>query len=379
MTNYSPEYKVTIAGVEQTSSILNGGTITFGRNDFFEPTQPSTCNIELFNLDGTSPDVNLLDVVVIEVKDSVGAWVKLFTGEVSGVYNSIAAAGANDQPNIMQIQAVGALALLVKRSAGAVAYPQELDGQRIERILQEALFTAWEDLSNTFTWNDLGTETWATYGVQGLTTIDAGRYEVLARSADLDVASNLTDITSDSGLGYLYETTNFEIGYADAERRTDNYATNIITIDADLLNADLQTRLQTADIANSVVVRYNEPVAEVIAQNDASINAYGLLELIRDTILAESADAQEQATNFVNYRGTPRASMEAISLNLANGNMSDSVRDDLLAVSMDSLIALTNLPVGLFSSGTFEGFTEGWTWTLGRKNLELTMSVSNRL
>ena len=377
MTIYTPEYKVTIAGVEQTSSILTEGIITFGRNDFFEPTQPSYCNIELLDLDGTGPDISLLDTVIIEVKDSSGSWVKLFTGEVSNVYNSIAAAGPNAQPNVIQIQAVGPLATLVKRSAGAVAYPQELDGERIERILQETLFTAWEDLSSTFTWNDLGTETWATYGVQGLTTIDAGRYEVLARDAELAVASDLTDLTSNSGLGYLYETTAGEIGYADAERRTDNYATNIISIDADLLNAELQTRLQTADISNSVVVRYGDPVAEHVAQNDASIDSYGLLELIRDTILAESADAQEQATNFVNYRGTPRASMEAISLNLANGNMSDSVRDDLLAVSMDSLIALTNLPVGLFPSGTFEGFTEGWTWTLGRKNLELTMSVSN--
>ena len=46
MTNYTPEYKVTINGVEQTSVILNDGTITFGRVDFFEPTQPSYCNLE---------------------------------------------------------------------------------------------------------------------------------------------------------------------------------------------------------------------------------------------------------------------------------------------------------------------------------------------
>ena len=125
MTNYSPEYKVTINGVEQTSVTLTNGSITFGRNDFFEPTQPSYCNLELLNLDGTSPDIGLLDAVIIEVKDTTGAWVKLFTGEVSGVYNRIAAAGLAGQPNTMQIQAVGALGLLVKRNAGGVAYPQE--------------------------------------------------------------------------------------------------------------------------------------------------------------------------------------------------------------------------------------------------------------
>jgi hypothetical protein len=110
MTVYTPTYRVTIAGVVQTDDIISGGTITYGRNDFFEATQPSYCNIELLNLDGESPAVELLDVVIIEVTDSTGAFVKLFTGEVSGVYNRFEGAGAAGTPNTLQIQAIGALA-----------------------------------------------------------------------------------------------------------------------------------------------------------------------------------------------------------------------------------------------------------------------------
>ena len=379
MTVYTPTYRVTIAGVVQTSTTLEDGTITYGRNDFFEATQPSYCNIELLNLDGTSPVVELLDTVLIEVTDSTGAYIKLFTGEVSGVYNRFEGAGLGGKPNTLQIQAIGALGLLVKRYAGSVAYPEELDGARIQRILEETLFVAWEDISNTFTWNDFTTETWANYGVQGIDTIDAGRYEMLARSAQVQQAYELTDITQQSGLGYLYDTADFEIGYADAERRSENYTTNLIELDADLVNADIQTRLQTADIVNSVVIQYDDPVLEVVAQNDTSINNYGLLEEIRSTILAETVDATEQATNFVNYRGTPKTSLEAVSVNLAHSDMTNTVRDDLLAVTMDSLLYLDNIPVGLIPEGYFEGFVEGWTWTLGRKNLELTMSVSNSI
>ena len=379
MTVYTPTYRVTIAGVVQTADILSGGTITYGRNDFFEATQPSYCNIELLNKDGASPLVELLDVVIIEVTNSAGAFVKLFTGEVSGVYNRLQGAGVGGTPNTLQIQAIGALGLLVKRTAGAVSYPEELDGARIQRILQETLFIAWEDLSNTQTWNDFTTETWANYGVQGIDTIDPGRYEVLARPAEVEQAYELTDTTQQSGLGYLYDTPDFEIGYADAERRSANYTTNLIELDANLVNADIQTRLQTADIVNSVVIRYDDPVLEVVAQNDTSINNYGLLEEIRATILAETVDATEQATNFVNYRGTPKVSLEAVSVNLAHSDMTNTVRDDLLAVTMDSLLYLDNIPVGLIPEGYFEGFVEGWTWTLGRKNLELTMSVSNSI
>jgi len=379
MTVFTPTYRVTIAGVVQTSTTLQDGTITYGRNDFFEATQPSYCNLELLNLDGTSPVVELLDTVVIEVQNTAGTFVKLFTGEVSGVYNRFEGAGLGGKPNTLQIQAIGALGLLVKRYAGAVAYPEELDGARIQRILEETLFVAWEDLSNTQTWNDFTTETWANYGVQGIDTIDPGRYEVLARPAEVEQAYELTDTTQQSGLGYLYDTPDFEIGYADAERRSANYTTNLIELDANLVNADIQTRLQTADIVNSVVIRYDDPVLEVVAQNDTSINNYGLLEEIRATILAETVDATEQATNFVNYRGTPKVSLEAVSVNLAHSDMTNTVRDDLLAVTMDSLLYLDNIPVGLIVEGYFEGFVEGWTWTLGRNNLELTMSVSNSI
>ena len=379
MTVFTPTYRVTIAGVVQTSTTLQDGTITYGRNDFFEATQPSYCNLELLNLDGTSPVVELLDTVVIEVQNTAGTFVKLFTGEVSGVYNRFEGAGLGGKPNTLQIQAIGALGLLVKRYAGAVSYPEELDGARIQRILEETLFVAWEDLSNTQTWNDFTTETWANYGVQGIDTIDPGRYEVLARPAEIEQAYELTDTTQQSGLGYLYDTPDFEIGYADAERRSANYTTNLIELDANLVNADIQTRLQTADIVNSVVIRYDDPVLEVVAQNDTSINNYGLLEEIRATILAQTVDATEQATNFVNYRGTPKVSLEAVSVNLAHSDMTNTVRDDLLAVTMDSLLYLDNIPVGLIVEGYFEGFVEGWTWTLGRKNLELTMSVSNSI
>jgi hypothetical protein len=241
------------------------------------------------------------------------------------------------------------------------------------------LFIAWEDLSNTQTWDDFTTETWDGYGIQGIDTIDPGRYEVLARTAEIEQAFNLTDETQQSGLGYLYDTTDFEIGYADAERRITNYSDNLIELDANLANADIQTRLQTADIVNSVVIQYDDPVLEEAAQNDTSINDYGLLQEIRRTILAQQLDAQEQAVNFVNFRGTPRTSLEEVSVNLANDAMTNTVRDDLLAVSMDTLLYVDNIPVGLISSGFFEGFVEGWSWSLERRNLELTMSVSNSI
>jgi hypothetical protein len=380
MTIFTPTFKITIAGTEYTNEVLNNATITAGRNDLFEATQPSYCNLELLNLSGTSPAINLLDVVTIQVKDTSLAWVDLFTGEVSSVQNSLAGAGANDQyANTVQVQAQGNLALLVKRYAGTIAYPQEFDGQRIQRILEETLYSAWEDLSGTLTWNDIDPAvTWANYGVQGIDVIDNGRYEVLARDASIAPAYELTDVTSQTGLGYLYETGNGNIGYAGAERRSLNYGTNTIALDADILSSDgLVTRLQTTDIINSVVVQWGDPQAEEAAENDTSINTYGLLQNVISTILAEELDAQEQAVRLVELRGTPKVSLDSVSVNLSNSNITDAVRDNLLGVSMDSLVAITNLPTGIVSSGVFEGFVEGWIFTLGQKTLDLQLTISN--
>jgi hypothetical protein len=380
MTIFTPTFKITIAGTEYTNDVLTNATVTAGRNDLFEATQPSYCNLELLNLSGTSPTINLLDVVNIQVKDSSLAWVDLFTGEVSSVQNSLAGAGANDQyANTVQVQAQGNLALLVKRYAGTVAYPQEFDGQRIQRILEETLYTAWEDLSGTLTWDDIDSAvTWANYGVQGIDVIDNGRYEVLARDAAISPAYELTDVTSQTGLGFLYETGSGNLGYADAERRSLNYGANTIAVDADILSSEgLVTRLQTTDIINSVVVQWGDPVAEEAAENDTSINTYGLLQNVISTILAEELDAEEQAIRLVELRGNPKVSLDSVSVNLSNSNITDAVRDALLGVSMESLVSISNLPLGIISSGVFEGFVEGWIFTLGKNTLDLQMTISN--
>ena len=382
MTIFTPTHKVTIAGVEYTNEILTGGTITAGRVDIFDQTQPSYCNLELVNLSGTSPTVNLLDSVVIETKNTAGTFVKLFTGEVSSVSNTLSGAGAGGTfANILQIQAQGALGQLVKRFAGSVSYPIELDGARITRILQETLYTAWEDLSATLTWNDISvSDTWATYGVQGIDTIDAGRYTVLARTASSANAFDLVNTTSDSGLGYMYETTAGNIGYADAERRTNNYGSNLIPLDSSIVSSEgIQTRLQTADIVNSVVVQYGDPTAEVEAIDDTSVNLYGLIQQVNSTILSDSTQATNQATRFVALRGIPKTGFDSLSLDLANPNLDDTTRNSLLGVTMDKALFVSSLPVGLFPTTEFEGFVEGWTWTLGKNSLDLQMIVSNKI
>jgi len=380
VTAYSPNYTIEINGIDYTNDSIGEVTITVGRNDIFDTTLPGYTLIELVNLIGTSPVIDILDPIVIKTTDSSANDITLFTGEVTSVNNQIVGAGATSIINSLIITGVGSLAKLVRKNAGAIAYPQELDGERIERILQDALFTAWDDLSGTLEWDDVdASETWETFGVQGIDIIDDGRYEIIARSAEVANANDLARDTEISGLGYLYETVTGEIGYGGAERRTSSIANNSIALDAGILNAQMQTSLSTQDVINSVIVQYDDGSSEVQAINDQSVDDYGLIETIFRTLLIEQADAEEQALRYVGLRGIPQMNLESITLNLVNNNIDNDTRDALLGLNMDTLLVISNMPEGIVSSEFFEGFVEGWTWTLSKNSLELEISVSNAI
>jgi hypothetical protein len=380
MTNYSPSFTITIAGVDYTDLVLDNATITTGRPDIFASTLSGYANIELA-ITGTMPVLDIKNLINIKVTDSAANDVDLFTGEISAINKSVNRAGTNDLVLSLQIQAVGSLAKLVRNVAGLNSYPEELDGLRIERILQEALFIQWADVPNTLTWADVSpTQQWVDFGVQDIDIIDNGRYDILARPAETVNAFELASQTASDGLGYLYETVTGEIGYAGAERRTNTFGTKQIDLDAHLLNnTGIETRLSTADIANVIFLSYDDPEVEVLAINDQSVEDYGIIEQQIATALADENQADEQALRLVALRGTPKESFDLLNVNLVNSNLDDLTRDLLLGVSMDTLIKVSNLPTGLIIGDSFEGFVEGWTWILSQNSLELEAIVSNSI
>jgi hypothetical protein len=375
---YTPSFKVEINGVDYKNDVVEEVTITKGRNDIFAETLAGYCLINIVNLSGASPVIELNDVIVIKTTDSTNADFTLFTGQVASVTNQLTNAGSVNLVNNLIITGLGSLSKLVRRTAGAALYPEELDGARIQRILEDALFLRFTDLPNTLDWDNVDpAQTWADFGVQDIDVVDPGRFEILERAAGLEIADDIARRTELSGLGYLYEANDGSLGYADANRRTDNIGNNAINLDADLLLADLSTRLAVEDIINNVLIRYDDPTDEVEAVNDQSVEDFGLLQFIRDTELAQQADAEEQATRFVSLRGTPAMSLDEITINLTNPNMSDDTRDKLLNISLDTLLIIDNLPIGIYNEPVFEGFVEGYTWRFSKNTIELEASVSN--
>jgi hypothetical protein len=220
-----------------------------------------------------------------------------------------------------------------------------------------------------------GTQTWATLD-PSLTTFDAGSYDILAYSAGATNAYQLASTVANSAAGVIYETNDGKIGYKDAESRTDE--TVFLELPANVIMANgIRTKEALADIANDVTVVYG---ANLSTQDEdtTSIGIYGRLAAKVSTVLNALDDADALLEYYLNTKAFPRRSLDQLTLGLHLDTMENTLRDDLLDVSVGTGIGTSALPFSIYPD-RFTGFVEGWTWSITRKEMYLILNVSEYL
>jgi hypothetical protein len=381
VTSYQPNPVVTFADVNvYADNTIANIQINMGRNDVLEQPQAGYSRIVLWT-DASEPlNVNLSDSVTVDIDNGTAGTSTIFTGIISDIDISLAQYG--DIGSIAQytLTAVGPLAQLNKRTAGAVNYPMEKDGDRMLKILSEAFLTAWNDLGPTLTWQALPTDvTWDSYDatnealVNGLSsTVDVpGTYELEARSADVTNAFTLSGITAQSGRGVLYEAGNGNLHYADYDSRVGQVPLEL-TAD-DLITNGLQTAAQWSEIVNQAEVTYR--AGTELARDDTSAILYGQLVGTRDTVLHNQADALQQAQDFVASRAYPRVYPNQLTIALHNPEVTDATRDALIAAENGTEVITSSLPA-VFGTN-FNGYIEGYTWNLTRYEAYIDLICSS--
>jgi hypothetical protein len=91
--------------------------------------------------------------------------------------------------------------------------------------------------------------------------------------------------------------------------------------------------------------------------------------------LHNAADATAQANFYLSLRAQPQPIFSQIRFDLTNPELDDADRDNLLNIFMGEAIALNNLPLNM-SSGTFQGFVEGWSFQASYNQLSVTLLLS---
>ena len=377
MTQWTPQWQVTINGTAYTNLTVANMTITSGRQDIYSQPYAGYCNVEIINLDQSPITMDINNQIVIKVKDSSGTFVNLFGGYVTDIDVEVTKASATTISESIKVIALGALSKLPKTLTNGVL-AKDFDGNQIYTILSQALFNSWSEVPAATTWATYtATTTWATAENNGLGEVDRpGDYELAARaSATTDIYSLVSGLAT-SGLGYLYEDASGRIGYADSTHRVEYLSANgyVDLTGHHALARGVKTQKRSGDVRNNVTITYKDG-AQQSASSAASIATYGEQAYNIQTSLHNLTDAQAQAQFYLSLRAYPEAQFKSITFPISNPEIDNGDRDSLLNVFMGMPLNIVELPANI-TGGTFQGFVEGWTFSAGYNSLYLTLTVS---
>jgi hypothetical protein len=380
MTQWNPVWKVEIDGVEYTSAVLANLSIQSGRRNIYQQAQAGYVNLQLLDVNQTAIPVDINSTIGVSIKNTANTFVPIFGGNVVDIGLEVRDVGSTMLTQTYSITALGALARLPKALTNGVL-GKKFDGDQIYDILKNVLFDTWAEVPGSVTWGNYtpATTTWANAQNNGLGEIDRpGNYELAARSSERIDVYSLVSALATSGLGYIYEDAQGRIGYADSTHRTTYLSANgYVDLDANHARAaGLRIETRVGDIRNSVTIQYDATSSsEQSASDAASISTYGTLAQIITTTLHNSADALAQANFYLSLRAQPQPIFSEITFDLTNPEIDDSDRDNLIGIFMGEAISLNNLPLNM-SSGTFQGFVEGWSFQASYNQLSVTLLLS---
>ena len=379
MTAWSPDWKLTVAGVDYTDIAISDIQHQAGRTDIYQQPNPSYMQVSFVALSGQTLPFAINDSFGLQVKNTAGTYVNIFGGDITDITVSVGATGSVATVVQYTVLAMGSLVKLT-RELYSTTISQDEDGNQIYALLSSVLLGSWNDVPAATTWSGYNaTETWANALNLGLGEIDTpGLYTMENRAADVDTIFNIAQLIANSAFGYLYEDNEGNIGYADADhRQTYLLANGYVDLDANhALGQGLSTITRSGDIRNDVYINYgNNFGSQKTATSASSIATYGYKSESLNTVLHSAVDAQAVADRYIAQRAFPQPAFQSITFPMTNPEIDNSDRDNLLGVFMGQPLNIQNLPAQI-SSGEFEGYVEGWSWSTRFNELFLTINLS---
>ena len=350
--SWKPNGTVTINGSTYTNQTLWNVQISYGRSNVLDQSRAGFANVQLLSKDGTHYNIQLNDTMVIQLENSTGTDVDVFTGKVTDVRSDVNASGAIGTAVITTVTAIAPFGQMARKIIGDSAYPKEYDDDRMDRILTEAGVTI--DVVDT-----------------------PGVYEFTARAANPTDAYTLATYYAQMGFGYVYETPSGEVGYANESRRLNEVQDNgYFTIPEDyILWSGVSSNRTLNDLVNSVILTYKANATRT-ASDAGSIATYGTVASKVSTELENLSEAQTQADRYITLRANPQTNLSSFSVMLDSSYMSDADRNVFLGMYMGKPIQVLNLPNAVIDS-VYKGFVEGWVLAFNSVQANMTLTSTD--
>jgi hypothetical protein len=379
MTVWTPDWKLTVAGVDYTDIAISDIAHQAGRDDIYTQPNPSYLQVEVVALSGQTLPFAINDGMTLQVKDSTGTYKTLFGGNITDITVEVATTGSVATVVSYTILAMGALVKLAKEVYDSTL-SQDFDGNQMLTLLSYSLTNTWNEVSAAETWAAYDPAiTWANAENIGLGEVDTpGLYEMENRGVEPDTIYNIASAIANSAFGYLYEDSEGNIGYADADHRQTYLAANGYTeLSANnAIGAGLRTITKGSDVRNDIYLNYGNNFGSQKTATDAtSIATYGYRSETINSLIHDADNAQEVADRYIAQRAFPYPTFDSITFPITNPEIDDADRDALLTIFVGQPIHITDLPTQI-SNGAFEGYVEGWRWSTRFNELFLTINLS---
>ena len=371
-----PEWRVTVGDDVYTS--VTSVSFASGRLDIDRQATAGYCRVEIINADNSPFTINVTEPILLELKNTTGAYVTVFGGEVSDFNIGVRSPEETGYITTGTILGIGSLAKLTK-AVYNTALAEGLDGAQIAAILGATLNLSWAEVTPT--------DTWATYpptvdwnnAESYIGTVDSGFYTMIAVAASATAKSSaLVDQIATSALGQIFEEKNGKVSYADADDRSNILAANGYTAlnGAYATPTSITSAVQTSRIRNSLIYRYATGYGSTYSTSDPdSIASYGLFERSVDSNIKNLADITDIATRELNLRRSPREQLGVITFRLDNPDMPSAMLNSLIGISFGQPVSITNLPSNMLG-GVFEGFVENVALRATPTFVDITLYVT---
>jgi hypothetical protein len=371
-----PEWRVTVG--DDVYTTVTSVSYATGRLDIDRQCTAGYCRVEIINTDGSPFTINVTEPVSLELKNSSGTYITVFSGEVSDFSIGVRSPEETGYITTGTILGIGSLAKLTKAIYNT-ALSEGLDGAQIAAILGAALNLTWAEVTPTVTWATYpATTTWdeaETY----IGTIDTGFYTMISVAASPTVKSQtLVDQIATSALGQIYESPTGLVYYDDADHRSTYLAANGFTnLDGSYATpSSIQSQTQIARIRNSLIYKYSTAYGSTYSTSDSdSIASYGLYERSFESNIKNLADITDIGSRELNLRKEPFSSLGAITFRLDNPDMPSAMLDDLIGIFFGEPVLIDNLPSNLLG-GSFDGFVENIALRATPTFVDITLYIS---